>query len=139
MVVKPRGGCDPRNGHGLKDELEGLMEAWRHMFQDDAGDSVWARCFVVWGTPESLVNDSRGDAARDLRGCVLMLGRNVKVPWEQCSVRECGVRRHGLGLKFLDLRDNLRRVHQEVARGVVPQDREVRWEGLGVLLLRRGA
>jgi hypothetical protein len=44
-----------------------------------------------------------------------------------------------MGLKFLDLRDNLRRVDQEAARVVVSKDREVRWEELGVLFLGRGA
>ena len=68
-----------------------------------------------------------------------MVGGDANVPCERCSVRECGVRRQGLGLEFLDLRDNLRRVHQEAARGVVSEDRKVRWKGLGVLLLRRGA
>jgi hypothetical protein len=44
-----------------------------------------------------------------------------------------------MGLKFLDLRDNLCRVYQKAARGVVFEDREVRAKGLGVFLLRRGA
>ena len=61
------------------------------------------------------------------------------MPRERCPVRKCGVGRHGLGLKFLDLRDNLCRIHQEAARGVISEDREVRWKGLGVLLFRRGA
>ncbi len=65
MAVEPRGGCDSRNGHGLKEESEGLMKAWRHMFQDHAGDSVRARCFVVRGTPEGLLHDCRGDASRN--------------------------------------------------------------------------
>ena len=96
---------------------------------------------ALWfeSTPESLLHDSRGDAARDYWDCVLMVGRNAKVPWERCSVRECGVRRQGMGLKFMDLRDNFCRVHQEAARGVISKDIEVRWKGLGVLLLRRGA
>ena len=71
--------------------------------------------------------------------CVLMVRRNAKVPRERCSVRECGVRRQCLGLKFPDLRDNLCRVHKEAARSVDSEDREARWDGLGVLLLHRGA
>ena len=61
------------------------------------------------------------------------------MPWKQCSVWECGVRRQGLGLKFLDLRYNLCRVHQEAARGLVSEDGEVRLEELGILCLSRGA
>ncbi len=127
------------NGHDLEEELEGLVKSCRHMLQDHAGDSVWALRFVVRSTPESLLHDSRGDAARDNWVRVLKDDRNAKVSWERCSVRECGVRRHDLGLKFTGLRDNLCRVHQKAARGVVSEDRKVRWEGLGVLLLRRGA
>ena len=37
VAVEPRGGCDPRDGHGLKEELEGLVKAWGHIFQDHAG------------------------------------------------------------------------------------------------------
>jgi len=109
------------------------------MLQDHAGDSIWARYYAVRGTPESLLHDGRGDAALYHRDCVLMVGRNAKVSWERCSVWECGARRHGLGLKFLDLRDNLCRVHNEADRGGVSEDREVRWEGLGVLFFSRGA
>ena len=105
MAVEPRGGCDLRDGHGLEEELEGLVKAWRHMLHDHAGDSVWSRCFVIRGSPESLLHDDRVDAARHYRDCVLMVGRNAKVPWERCSVWECGVRRKGMGLKFLDLRN----------------------------------
>jgi len=68
-----------------------------------------------------------------------MVRKDAKVPWERCPVRECGVRRHGPGLKFLYLCDNLRRVHPESARGVVSEEREVRRERLGVVLLRSGA
>ena len=79
------GGGDTRNGHGLDEELEGLVEVGRHMFQDHAGDSVLTRCFVVWDAPESLLHDGRGDAARDHRDYVLMVVRNAKVSWERCS------------------------------------------------------
>ena len=51
----------------------------------------------------------------------------------------CRARRKDMGLKLLDLRDDLRRVYHEAARGVVSEDREVRWEELGVLFLSRGA
>jgi hypothetical protein len=44
-----------------------------------------------------------------------------------------------MGLEFLDLRYNLCRVHQEATRGVVSKDREIRWEGLGVLFFCSGA
>ncbi len=115
------------------------MKSRRHMFHDHAGDPVWARGFVVRGTPESLLHDIRDDAGRDHWNCVLTVGRNAEVPWERYSVRECGVYRQGMGLKFLDLRDNLRLVHQAQAQGVVSEDREVRWESLGVLLFCRGA
>ena len=64
MVVEPRGGCDPQHVHGLEEELEGLMKSRMHLLQNHAGDSVWARCFVVWGTPERLLHDIRGDASR---------------------------------------------------------------------------
>jgi len=68
-----------------------------------------------------------------------MVERDTKVPWEQCPVRKCRVKRQDMGLKYLYLRDNLRRVHQEAVRGVVSEDREVRWKRLGAVLLRRGA
>ena len=68
MAVEPRGRCDSRDGHGLKEELEGLVKAWGHMFQDHAGDSVRARRFVDRGTPEGLLHDCRGDASRDPLG-----------------------------------------------------------------------
>jgi len=70
---------------------------------------------MVWGTPEGLLHDGRGDAAQDHRGCVLIVGRDAKMPWERCSMWECGIKRQGMGLKFLNLRDYLCRVHQEVA------------------------
>jgi len=109
------------------------------MLRDHAGDSVWARRFVVRGSPESLLHDSMGDASRDHWDCVLMVGRNAKVPRERRSVRECGAMRQGMGLKFLDLRVILCRVHKEAARSVVSEYIEDRWEGLGVFPLRRGA
>ncbi len=40
---------------------------------------------------------------------------------------------------FLYVRDNLCLVHQEAARIVVSEDREVHWKGMGVLFLSRGA
>ena len=61
------------------------------------------------------------------------------MPWERCYAWECGGRREGMSFKFLDLCNNLCRVYQEAARGVVSEDREVCWEGLGVLFLSRGA
>jgi len=73
------GGCDLCNGHGLEEELEGLVKSFRHVLQDHAGDSVWARCFVVRGTPERLLHDSKGDEARDHWDCVLMVRRNAKI------------------------------------------------------------
>ena len=109
------------------------------MLQDHAGDPVWARRFVVRGTPESLLHDSWFDATRYYWDCVFLVERNAKLPWERCSVRERGVKRHGLSFKFLYLCDDLCRVHQEAARGVVSEDREVRREGLRVMLLRCGA
>ena len=45
-----------------------------HMFQDHAGDSVRACCFVVRGTPESLLHDGRGNAALYHRGYVFLVG-----------------------------------------------------------------
>ena len=77
MAVKPRGGCDPRDGHDLEEELEGLVKAWRHMFQDHAGDPVRARCFVVRGTSEGLLHDGRGYASRYHRGCVFGVRGNA--------------------------------------------------------------
>jgi len=59
--------------------------------------------------------------------------------WERCPVRECWVRRHDTGFKFMYMCDDLCRVHQESARGAVSEDIEVRREGLGVFLLRSGA
>ena len=94
MAVEPRGGCDPRNGIVLEEDLEGFVKSRRHMLQDHAGDSVWARCFVVRGTAESLLHDSRGDAARDHRDCVLMIGRDAKLPRGQAT----GIGSHVSGL-----------------------------------------
>ena len=57
---------------------------------------------MIRGAPESLLHDGWGDAARNYRDCVLLVGRNAQVPWERCSVWECGIMRQGMGLKFLD-------------------------------------
>ena len=61
------------------------------------------------------------------------------MPRERCPVWEHEARGQDTVLKFLHLCDNLRRIHQEAACGVVSEDREVRREGLGAFLLRSGA
>ena len=123
----------------MEEELEGLVKSLRHVLQNHARDPVRVRHFVVRDAPEDLLHDRWGDAARDHWDCVLVLERNAKVSWERCSVLECGVRWHDMGLKFLHMCDNPRRVYRDAARGFVSEDREARGEGLGIVLLRRGS
>ncbi len=74
VAVWPGGGCDSHDGHGLEEELEGLMKCRWHVLEDDARDAVRACRSVVWGAAEGLLQDSRGDASGYHHDCVFADG-----------------------------------------------------------------
>ena len=98
------------------------MECWGHVFEDQAKDPGWTRCFVVWRATESFLHSRRADASGDHRDGVSQVGYNVGGPRKRRSRWECGVRRERRGFKLVDLFYNLLRVCDEAARGVVPYD-----------------
>ena len=108
------------------------MECWVHVFEDQARDSVWTRCFVVWCAAESFLRYRWGDSSGDHRDGVQQVGCNVGEPRERCSRGECGASREVRSFKLVDLFNNLLRVCDEAARGVVPDDREVCGERLRI-------
>ncbi len=92
MAVLPGGGRDPRDRHGMEQELESFVECKRHVLKYQTGDLFRARCFVVWGAAENFLHDGWGDVSENHRDSMLLVGRNVAEPWERCSVFKRGVR-----------------------------------------------
>ncbi len=63
MALEPRGGSDPSDSHGLKEEMDGLMKFRWHVFQPHSGNPVGSRRFVIWRAAKGFLKDSRGDLA----------------------------------------------------------------------------
>ena len=72
------------------------MECRGNVFENQAGDPVWTRYFVVWCATESFLQYRWGDASGDHRDGVFWVGCNVEEPRERRSLWECGVRRDSL-------------------------------------------
>ncbi len=98
MAVEPRRGGEPRNSHGLEEEVDDLMKSRGHMLQHNAGYPVESRCFVVWCAAEGLLEDSRGDLAD--QHWVRRSGSrsDVAEPGKGNTRRKCGVRGESCGL-----------------------------------------
>ncbi len=92
MALKPCGGCDPRFGKRLEEEVECLLECRWHVFQDESSDTVRACGFMVGVASECLLHDGRCDLACDHRDRRSRRGSDISSPGEWGARGESGVR-----------------------------------------------
>jgi hypothetical protein len=89
VAGKPLWGCHYGDGHGMEEEVKGLMKCGRHVFYSKAWDLVRACGLVVWGTAKGLLHDRWCDTSLDHRDGGGRCWSDVSEPRERRSGREC--------------------------------------------------